>query len=340
MPNDIKNLLLSDLKHFGESLWRNEEVGEKRVNFLLGLVTAVAAGLAALARSELAAERPTDVADATVAVLAGLLVVGVATYLRILKRNEVTDEYKSVVDYLREEYVKAAGAKSRYELPFAGKGRSLWSGGLTTLVAAINSIIVAYIVAFESKFEFAGSKPLMCVCGFALGVGLHVAIRRIREVAVRQEALPRSEFYRASVGAVITDGQGNLLVFQRKDEPGNWQFIQGGIEEGEDPLDALERETKEESGIRILNLELLSEYPGLLAYELPPEHRSKKTGRGQTQQWFLLKHEPGKQAIKLPPESEFRASEWMTFRQLLPDEVVGFRQDVYSKLMEEFGDKV
>ena len=173
-----------------------------------------------------------------------------------------------------------------------------------------------------------------------MGVGLHLAIRRIRKVGVRQEAPPRSEFYRASVGVVITDGQGNLLVFQRKDKPGNWQFIQGGIEEGEDPLDALERETKEESGIRILNLELLSEYPGLLAYELPPEHRSKKTGRGQTQHWFLLKHEPGKQEIKLPPESEFRASEWMTFQQLLPDGVVGFRQEVYSKLMEEFRDKV
>ena len=26
-------LLIEDLKHFGESFWRNEEVGEKRFNF-------------------------------------------------------------------------------------------------------------------------------------------------------------------------------------------------------------------------------------------------------------------------------------------------------------------
>jgi hypothetical protein len=40
--------LLAELEHFGQSLWRNEEVGEKRFNFFLTLVTAVISGLVAL----------------------------------------------------------------------------------------------------------------------------------------------------------------------------------------------------------------------------------------------------------------------------------------------------
>ena len=43
-----RELLLADLEHFEESIWRNEEIGEKRFNFFLTLVTAVAGGLLAL----------------------------------------------------------------------------------------------------------------------------------------------------------------------------------------------------------------------------------------------------------------------------------------------------
>ena len=44
-----KEFLLHEYGYFSESFWRNEEAGEKRVNFFVTLVTAVLAALVALA---------------------------------------------------------------------------------------------------------------------------------------------------------------------------------------------------------------------------------------------------------------------------------------------------
>jgi hypothetical protein len=44
-----KALLLADLEYFAECEWRNEEIGEKRFNFFMTLVTAIEGGLGALA---------------------------------------------------------------------------------------------------------------------------------------------------------------------------------------------------------------------------------------------------------------------------------------------------
>jgi putative (di)nucleoside polyphosphate hydrolase len=342
MGKDMKDLLLFDLGHFGESYWRSEEVGEKRLNFFIGLVTAVAAGLAAFVGSEVASKNPGLVAGVTSMALAGLLVVGLATYLRILKRNDVTDEYIDVLKYLRKSYVdleKPGSPEICYRLPLSTKPRSVLSGGQTTMVAAINCVVIACALAIA--WPHPTPKLVAVACGFSAGVVLHLAARRLRQLLLHRDAPRSAEFFRASVGAMITDGQGYLLAFERKDKPGSRQFMQGGIEKGESPLEALEREIGEESGIRMEELEPLAEFPGLLTYELPPEHRSKKTGLGQTQRWFLLSYKPGKQGIELPAESEFRSCEWMTFEQLFASgKVVDFRRDVYSRLRQEFGDKV
>jgi hypothetical protein len=47
---EAKDLLIADLQQFGESLWRNEEVGEKRFEFFVA-DDAVGAGLVALPRA-------------------------------------------------------------------------------------------------------------------------------------------------------------------------------------------------------------------------------------------------------------------------------------------------
>src|SRR5687768_11463783 len=94
------------------------------------------------------------------------------------------------------------------------------------------------------------------------------------------------EYFRAGVGAVIVGGDGRLFVFERRDVAGAWQFPQGGLERGERPVDAVYREIREETGIRRRALRLLARHPELLAYELPPRARSKKTGLGQVQYWF------------------------------------------------------
>ena len=142
------------------------------------------------------------------------------------------------------------------------------------------------------------------------------------------------QFFRAGVGAVITDGKGAVLALERSDVPGAWQFPQGGIDEGETPLEAVRREVFEETGIAPASLTLIHEVPEWLAYELPAESRRKKTGWGQTQRWFFFRYEGDPDDLDLP-EGEFRAYRWTTLPELAR-ETVAFRRPVYARLAETF----
>jgi hypothetical protein len=50
--DDSDQFLLAEHRHFTESLWKNEEVGEKRLNVFITLVTAVITALVALHAKE------------------------------------------------------------------------------------------------------------------------------------------------------------------------------------------------------------------------------------------------------------------------------------------------
>ena len=97
------------------------------------------------------------------------------------------------------------------------------------------------------------------------------------------------QYFRAGVGAVIIDGIGQVLAFERSDIANHWQMPQGGLKKHEEPLEAAYREVEEETGIHYSQLELVGNYPEPLAYELPSHARNRKTGRGQVQYWFLFK---------------------------------------------------
>ena len=69
------------------------------------------------------------------------------------------------------------------------------------------------------------------------------------------------------VGAVITDGQGRLLLIKRGHEPGAglWSLPGGRIEPGETDAEALVREMQEETGLAVKPGRLLGrvQRPGL-----------------------------------------------------------------------------
>jgi len=141
--------------------------------------------------------------------------------------------------------------------------------------------------------------------------------------------------FRANVGAVIVNVDGLVLALERKKIPGSWQFPQGGLDEGEEPLEAVKREILEETGIEESQLELLVTVPRWLAYELPEELRSAKVGRGQVQKWFLFRFAGRAEAITMGDGKEFRAWEWTTMGELLP-RVVPFKQPIYQELETYF----
>lgn len=145
-----------------------------------------------------------------------------------------------------------------------------------------------------------------------------------------------SQFFRASVGAVIINATGQVLALERTDHPGAWQFPQGGIDDGEEPVAAVYREVEEETGIPAGALTLIRQHPRLLSYELPPEWRTPKVGRGQTQRWFLFRL-GNDNAIHLPCPGEFSHWRWLRFGELLPL-VAPFRQEIYHDLAREFAE--
>ena len=143
--------------------------------------------------------------------------------------------------------------------------------------------------------------------------------------------------FRANVGAVITNGSGEVLAFERSDIKGAFQLPQGGLEEGEDPLDAVYREIEEETGIDRSKLTYAAEHPEWLAYELSKETRTKKHGRGQVQKWFLFEFAgtEGDIDVSGPGNREFRSWKWTTLEELIQT-VPSFRKPIYTRLRERF----
>ena len=326
---DEEKLLLAEYDHFGDGIFKNEEIGERRIEFFLTIATATLGGVVLLLTAKEVKLSNDDVRKVALAALLTLFVIGLVTFLRILQRDRVTDEYKAIQRYLREQLRQRSPALTEYALPFIKTRRhKLLRGGIALTMAMINSVVLAFIAAVwaaDSRHiaAFTIGSFLLSATGHAVAIG-----RR----SVPQES---SQFYRAGAGAVIVNSAGQVLAMKRKQMADAWQLPQGGLEIGESPLEAVLREIREETGIARNNLRQLISEPVLLVYELPPEFRSAKTGRGQVHHWFLFRLEGSHVAPSSGDGKEFDAWKWTTLEQLA-SEVVPFRRAVYQQLLKEW----
>jgi putative (di)nucleoside polyphosphate hydrolase len=131
-----------------------------------------------------------------------------------------------------------------------------------------------------------------------------------------------------------------VLVLERADHPAAWQLPQGGIEQEEDPHEALWRELFEEAGLTSDDVELVHEVPEWLGYELPKNSQSAKTGRGQVHKWFVLRaRNAGELQIRLDTTNtpEFTGWRWADMSDVV-ESAVSFRRPVYAHLRTVLSD--
>ncbi|MDB9872592.1 RNA pyrophosphohydrolase [Alphaproteobacteria bacterium] len=144
--------------------------------------------------------------------------------------------------------------------------------------------------------------------------------------------------YRSCVGLMVFNKIGQVFCGQRLDNKAEaWQLPQGGIDEGETPIEAGFRELKEETSI--VNVEFVSEYPEWLNYDIPlPLANALWEGkfRGQTQRWLLFSFTGIDNEINInTSHPEFKNWEWINPTQL-PLKAISFKQEIYSKINKAF----
>jgi len=145
--------------------------------------------------------------------------------------------------------------------------------------------------------------------------------------------------YRKCVGMMILDSNNAILVGRRLDHPsGYWQMPQGGIDDNEDPEEAVWREMMEEIGTN--NAELFHVSNQWVNYDIPQETLDNlpwgKIFNGQTQKWFIFKFTGKDEDINVQTQNpEFSEWKWMNANDLV-DNAVPFKQKVYKTILDEF----
>ena len=142
--------------------------------------------------------------------------------------------------------------------------------------------------------------------------------------------------YRENVGIVVFNAQGEVLVGERINFPGVFQFPQGGIDAGEEPLSAARRELFEEIGLKIDSAEPVGSIREWLYYDFPPYIGGNlKKYQGQKQKWFFFFWDGDINSLVLDNhEREFSRVAWWQLAAVTP-QMVEFKQSVYQQVCRE-----
>jgi putative (di)nucleoside polyphosphate hydrolase len=146
--------------------------------------------------------------------------------------------------------------------------------------------------------------------------------------------------YRPNVGVVLFHPDGRVWLGRRANTPAphNWQFPQGGVDDGEDLETAARRELAEETGITMATY--LGRTDGWIAYDFPENHGGSKAWRGwrgQKQVWFAFRFDGAEADFDLEAhgQPEFDAWRWGYLAET-PELIVPFKRAAYELVVQAF----
>lgn len=122
--------------------------------------------------------------------------------------------------------------------------------------------------------------------------------------------------YRPTIMAVIRDAQDHVLLLQSEKNPDEWMLLQGGIDPGEDPSDAVDRELHEEIGLTAPRVRLVG-YRGSVAMDYEAG-RIDTRGYAKGKRYFIYELACVGRPELILQRDEVRAGVW-----LRPSEIAG-----------------
>ncbi len=141
--------------------------------------------------------------------------------------------------------------------------------------------------------------------------------------------------YRPNVAFILRRADGLVLVGERSDRVGAWQFPQGGVHPGETLEAALAREVLEEISLPASDYRIVNKR-GPYRYAFPPG-RTKEGYGGQEQTYFLADFLGEESALLVEPSTaEFQAVRWVEPATFPMESVAPMKREVYRAVLRDF----
>ena len=141
--------------------------------------------------------------------------------------------------------------------------------------------------------------------------------------------------FRSNVAGILQDAAGQILVCERLNVAGSWQFPQGGVAKGESREEALLRELEEELCLRFGDYQVLTS-KGPYRY-LFANGRKKKGFDGQEQYYYLATLTAPVERINIfTKDQEFQATRWIEPVAFDIAWVPEFKREVYRAVLKDF----